>query len=47
MDARLVVDRYADVCVLQTAARAMDAREAELAEVVARVCGARLVVARR
>ena len=42
----LIVDRYADVCVLQTAARAMDAREAELAEVVARVCGARLVVAR-
>src|ERR1700742_1319970 len=24
----LIVDRYADVCVLQTAARAMDAREA-------------------
>ena len=42
----LVVDRYGDVCVLQTAARAMDAREAEIAEVVARVCGARLVVAR-
>src|SRR6185503_9230339 len=42
----LVVDRYADVCVMQTAARAMDAREAEIAEVVARVCGARLVVAR-
>jgi 23S rRNA (cytosine1962-C5)-methyltransferase len=42
----LVVDRYGDVCVMQTAARAMDAREAELAEVVARVCGARLVVAR-
>ena len=42
----LVVDRYGDVCVLQTAARAMDAREPEIAEVVARVCGARLVVAR-
>jgi 23S rRNA (cytosine1962-C5)-methyltransferase len=42
----LVVDRYADVCVVQTTARAMDAREAEIAEVVARVCGARLVVAR-
>jgi 23S rRNA (cytosine1962-C5)-methyltransferase len=42
----LIVDRYGDVCVMQTAARAMDAREAELAEVVARVCGARLVVAR-
>jgi 23S rRNA (cytosine1962-C5)-methyltransferase len=42
----LVVDRYADVCVMQTAARAMDAREAEIADVVARVCGARLVVAR-
>jgi len=42
----LVVDRYADVCVLQTTARAMDAREAEIADVVARVCDARLVVAR-
>jgi 23S rRNA (cytosine1962-C5)-methyltransferase len=42
----IVVDRYADVCVMQTAARAMDAREAEIADVVARVCGARLVVAR-
>jgi 23S rRNA (cytosine1962-C5)-methyltransferase len=42
----LIVDRYGDVCVVQTAARAMDAREAEIAEVVARVCGARLVVAR-
>ena len=28
----LVVDRYGDVCVLQTAARAMDAREAEIAD---------------
>jgi len=42
----LVVDRYGDVCVLQTGARAMDAREAEIAEVVARVCGAKLVAAR-
>ena len=42
----LVVDRYGDVCVVQTHARAMDAREREIAEVVARVCGARLVVAR-
>ncbi|HWE29233.1 MAG TPA: methyltransferase, partial [Polyangia bacterium] len=29
----LVVDRYGDVCVVQTAARAMDAREAEIADV--------------
>ena len=42
----LVVDRYADVCVVQTAARAMDAREPEIAEVLARVSGARLIVAR-
>ncbi|HEY2747212.1 MAG TPA: class I SAM-dependent rRNA methyltransferase [Polyangia bacterium] len=42
----LVVDRYADVCVVQTTARAMDARENEIAAVVAHVCGARLVVAR-
>lgn len=42
----LVVDRYGDVCVVQTAARAMDAREAEIADVLARVTGARLVVAR-
>lgn len=42
----LVVDRYADVCVVQTTARAMDAREAEIADVLARVVGARLVVAR-
>jgi 23S rRNA (cytosine1962-C5)-methyltransferase len=42
----LVVDRYADVCVVQTTARAMDAREAEVAGVVAEVAGARLVVAR-
>ena len=42
----LVVDRYGDVCVVQTGARAMDAREDEIAAVVARVCEARLVVAR-
>jgi 23S rRNA (cytosine1962-C5)-methyltransferase len=42
----LVVDRYADVCVVQTAARAMDAREAEIAEILQRLTGARLVVAR-
>jgi 23S rRNA (cytosine1962-C5)-methyltransferase len=42
----LIVDRYADVAVLQTTARAMDAREAELAELIAEVTGARLVVAR-
>src|SRR5438874_7342837 len=32
----LIVDRYGDVCVMQTAARAMDAREPEIAEVIAR-----------
>jgi 23S rRNA (cytosine1962-C5)-methyltransferase len=42
----LIVDRYADVCVVQTTARAMDAREAEIASVLARVTGARLIVAR-
>jgi 23S rRNA (cytosine1962-C5)-methyltransferase len=42
----LIVDRYGDVAVLQTTARAMDAREAELAAIVADVTGARLVVAR-
>ncbi len=42
----LVVDRYGDVCVVQTTARAMDAREEVIADVVAGVCGARLVVAR-
>ena len=42
----LVVDRYGDVCVLQTTARAMDAREPELAAIVARVASARLIVAR-
>jgi 23S rRNA (cytosine1962-C5)-methyltransferase len=42
----LIVDKYGDVAVLQTTARAMDAREAELADLVAGVTGARLVVAR-
>jgi 23S rRNA (cytosine1962-C5)-methyltransferase len=42
----LIVDRYGDVAVIQTAARGMDAREAELALVVERALGARLVVAR-
>jgi 23S rRNA (cytosine1962-C5)-methyltransferase len=42
----LVVDRYGDVAVIQTTARAMDARESELAMLVGELCGARLVVAR-
>jgi 23S rRNA (cytosine1962-C5)-methyltransferase len=42
----LVVDRYGDVAVIQTTARAMDAREGELAAIVRERCGARLVVAR-
>ncbi len=42
----LVVDRYGDVAVIQTAARAMDAREDVIARVVERELGARLVVAR-
>src|SRR5689334_17661854 len=42
----LIVDRYADVVVLQTAARAMDAREPLLARILAELTGARLVVAR-
>jgi 23S rRNA (cytosine1962-C5)-methyltransferase len=42
----LIVDRYADVAVIQTAARAMDAREAEIARAVEEALGARLVVAR-
>lgn len=42
----LIVDRYADVCVMQTTARAMDAREDEIAAVLARVTGARSIVAR-
>jgi 23S rRNA (cytosine1962-C5)-methyltransferase len=42
----LIVDRYADVCVLQTTARAMDAREPEIADVLRRVSNARLIVAR-
>lgn len=42
----LVVDRYADVCVVQTSSRAMDAREPEIAELLARLLGVRLVIAR-
>lgn len=42
----LIIDRYADVCVMLTTARAMDAREAEIATVLQRVTGARLIVAR-
>jgi 23S rRNA (cytosine1962-C5)-methyltransferase len=42
----LVVDRYADVLVLQTTAPAMDRREPELAALLTALTGARLVVAR-
>jgi 23S rRNA (cytosine1962-C5)-methyltransferase len=42
----LIVDRYADVAVLQTMARAVDARKREIAEIVRRVLGVRLVAAR-
>lgn len=42
----LIVDRYADVVVLQTTARAMDAREAVIARLLKERLGARLVVAR-
>jgi 23S rRNA (cytosine1962-C5)-methyltransferase len=42
----LFVDRYGDVAVIQTLARAMDAREPEIAAIVMRVLSARLVVAR-
>jgi len=42
----LIVDRYGDVAVIQTAARGMDAREPELALIVERALGARIVVAR-
>lgn len=42
----LIVDRYGDVAVLQTAARAMDAREPEIARLIMEVLKARLVVAR-
>ncbi len=42
----LVVDRYGDVAVIQTSARAMDAREPEIAQLVAQLLKARLVVAR-
>jgi 23S rRNA (cytosine1962-C5)-methyltransferase len=42
----LIVDRYADVVVVQTTAPAMDRREALIAELLAELTGARLVVAR-
>lgn len=42
----LFVDRYADVVVLQTTAPAMDRREALVAELLAELTAARLVVAR-
>jgi 23S rRNA (cytosine1962-C5)-methyltransferase len=42
----LIIDRYADVAVVQTTARAMDAREGEIAEILRRALPARLVVAR-
>jgi 23S rRNA (cytosine1962-C5)-methyltransferase len=42
----LVVDRYGDVAVLQTTARGMDAREAEISRLVMERLGVRLVVAR-
>jgi 23S rRNA (cytosine1962-C5)-methyltransferase len=42
----LIVDRYADVVVLQTTALALDRREALVAELLRERTGARLVVAR-
>jgi len=42
----LVVDRYADVAVLQTTTRATHARRDEIAQLVAKILPARLVVAR-
>jgi 23S rRNA (cytosine1962-C5)-methyltransferase len=42
----LIVDRYADVAVIQTTARAMDAREPEIARLLTELLRARLVVAR-
>jgi 23S rRNA (cytosine1962-C5)-methyltransferase len=42
----LIVDRYADVAVIQTTARAMDAREPLIAQLLVELLGARLVVAR-
>jgi 23S rRNA (cytosine1962-C5)-methyltransferase len=42
----LIVDRYADVAVVQTAARAMDAREEEIARLLMELLNVRLVVAR-
>jgi 23S rRNA (cytosine1962-C5)-methyltransferase len=42
----LIVDVYADVAVLQTTAVAMDAHKREIAELAARLLGARMVLAR-
>jgi 23S rRNA (cytosine1962-C5)-methyltransferase len=42
----LFVDRYADVAVVQTTARAMDAREPAIARLLTELIGVRLVVAR-
>jgi 23S rRNA (cytosine1962-C5)-methyltransferase len=42
----LIVDRYADVAVLQTAARAMDTRENQIAELLKELLSVRMVVAR-
>lgn len=42
----LFIDRYADAAVIQTTCGAMDAREATIAAVAARLLGARIVVAR-
>jgi 23S rRNA (cytosine1962-C5)-methyltransferase len=42
----LIVDRYGDALVVQTLARAMDRREAEIAEILAELCAPRLIVAR-
>jgi 23S rRNA (cytosine1962-C5)-methyltransferase len=42
----LVIDRYADVAVIQTTTRATNARRDEIAAIVARLLPARLVVAR-
>jgi 23S rRNA (cytosine1962-C5)-methyltransferase len=42
----LVVDRYRDVAVIQTTARAMDAREKEIGSILKELLDARLIVAR-
>ncbi len=42
----LVIDRYRDVAVIQTTARAMDARENEIAAIAKELLDARLIVAR-